>query len=136
LLVLALLFGPVPAVTAIGSKILRGRWGLFAAFFLGAAVWRLGIWLIPLVGFGLYLGALVVGLGGWLVAIWEQRRETPLPTDLLPRSVLEPASGAIPSPVGWDAPLAPGSRRDADPEPGDTIVATEDPQDTDRVEDV
>ncbi|MCP4964356.1 MAG: hypothetical protein GY926_03890 [bacterium] len=113
LLLLALLFGPVPAVTAAGSKMLRGRWGLFAAFFLGATLWRLGIWLIPVVGFGLYLGALVVGLGGWLVAIWEHRRETPVSADLLPRSPAPVGAAVIPSPVGWDAPLAPGSKRDA-----------------------
>ncbi len=122
LMALALLFGPVPAVTAIGSKILRRRWGLFAAFFLGAAIWRFGIWLIPVVGFGLYLGGLVVGVGGWLLAIWEQRRETPVQTDLLPRPAAQPAPAAIPSPVGWDAPLAPGSRRDAEPEPEETIA--------------
>ncbi len=116
LMILGLLFGPVPAVTAIGSKILRGRWGLFAAFFVGAAIWRLGIWLIPLVGFGLYLGALAVGIGGWVVAIWEQRRETPLEADLLPRTEPRLVPATVPSPVGWDAPLAPGSRRDTEPE--------------------
>ncbi len=117
LLALALLFGPVPAVTAIGSRLLRGRWGLFAAFFVGAMLWRLGIWLIPLVGVGLYLGGLVTGMGGWVLAIWERRRETPLAYDLLPRSKAEVAAGAISSPIGWDAPLAPGSRREAE-EPG------------------
>ena len=114
LLLLALLFGPVPAVTAIGVRILRGRWGLFAAFFVGAGLWRLGIWLIPLIGFGLYLGALVVGVGGWLVAIWDQRKESSLATDLLPRRPPEIEAGAIASPIGWDAPLAPGSRREAE----------------------
>lgn len=118
LLVLVLLFGPVPAVTALGSRLLKGRGGLFAAFFLGATLWRFGIWLIPLVGSGLYLGALVVGLGAWLVAMWEQRRETPLAADLLPRTPVTVAAEQIPPPIGWDAPLAPGSRRDAEePEP-------------------
>ncbi len=56
LLVLGLFFGPIPAVTAAGFKLLRGRWGLFAAFVLGAVIWRIGIWLIPLVGVALYLG--------------------------------------------------------------------------------
>ncbi len=116
LFVLSLLFGPVPAVTAIGIKILRSRWGLFASFILGALIWRLGIWLIPLVGFGLYLGALAVGLGGWAVAIWELRRETPLEADLLPRPEPRPDPVGIPSPLGWEAPLAPGSRRDDNPE--------------------
>ena len=130
LLALGLLFGPVPAVTAIGSKLLRGRWGLFAAFIIGAIVWRLGIWLIPLVGVALYLGGLVFGVGGWVLAIWEQRRETPMEEDLLPRAAKQPQFGAIPSPVDWEAPLAPGSRREAEPEPGPVITDEE----TDREE--
>ena len=128
LLMLGLLFGPVPAVTAIGSKLLRGRWGLFAAFVIGTIVWRLGIWLIPFVGFALYLGGLVFGIGGWVLAIWEQRKETPLAEDLLPRTEAKPQAGSIPSPVGWEAPLAPGSRREAEPEPGPVITD----EDTDR----
>jgi len=122
LLALGLLFGPVPAVTAIGSKLLRSSWGLFAAFVVGAVVWRLGIWLIPLVGFALYLGALVFGLGGWVLAIWEQRKESPLAEDLLPRTSPKPSPESIPSPLGWEAPLAPGSRREAEPEPGPVIT--------------
>jgi hypothetical protein len=113
LMLLALVFGPVPAVTAIGSKLLQGRWGLFGAFFVGAVIWRLGIWSIPLLGAAFYLGGLVFGLGGWVVAIWEHRRETPIEADLLPRAKPKPEPATIPSPVGWDAPLAPGSRRDA-----------------------
>jgi hypothetical protein len=113
LLALSLVFAPVPAVTALGSKLLRGRWGLFASFFLGAIIWRVGIWLIPLVGFGLYLGALAAGLGGWILAIWDKRKETPLAVGLLPRPKAEVAAAAIPSPIGWDAPLAPGTH----PEP-------------------
>lgn len=126
LMALALVFGPVPAVTAIGSRILRGRWGLFAAFFVGAAIWRLGIWLLPLIGMGLYLLGLVAGVGGWAIAIRDQRRAAPLPTDLLPRRVSEPTPASVPSPIGWDAPLAPGSRRDAVPEPGDIVDAESD----------
>lgn len=111
LMVLALLFGPVPAVTALGSRLLRKRQaGLFAAFLLGAVIWRTGIWLIPYVGVALYLGALAAGTGGWIVAIWEGRRETPLGADLLPRRPAEVAAGSIPSPVGWEAPYPPGSR--------------------------
>ncbi len=130
LLALGLLFGPVPAVTAIGSKLLRGRWGLFAAFIVGAVVWRLGIWLIPFVGFAFYLGGLVFGIGGWALAVWEQRQETPLAEDLLPRATADPQPGSIPSPVGWEAPLAPGSRREAEPEPGPVITD----EDADREE--
>lgn len=109
LLALALLFGPVPAVAALGSRLLRGRWGLFASFFLGATIWRLGIWLIPLVGFVLYLGALAAGLGGWLMAIWGQRSETVPVANLFPKHKAGVVAGQIPPPVGWDAPLAPGS---------------------------
>jgi cytoskeletal protein CcmA (bactofilin family) len=115
LLVLALLFAPVPAVTALGSRLLRRlQWGLFASFVFGAVIWRLGIWLIPLVGFVLYLGALATGLGGWLIAIWEQRRETMPADDLLPRQKAVIGAGAIPSPIDWDAPLAPGTRGETD----------------------
>lgn len=113
LLLLALLFGPIPAVTAIGSRLLRGRWGLFAAFFVGAIVWRVGIWLVPVIGLGLYLGALVVGVGGWAVAIWENRRETPVTEDLLPRQSGPSTPSSIPAPVGWNPPLAPGSKSQA-----------------------
>lgn len=108
LLILGLMFGPVPAVTALGSRLLRRRnLGLFAAFLLGAVIWRAGIWLIPYVGVALYLGALVAGVGGWLVAIWERRKETPVSAELLPRRVAPLGATDIPAPVGWDAPLAP-----------------------------
>jgi hypothetical protein len=126
LLGLAILFAPVPAVTAFGSWLLRNREsGLLASFVLGAVIWRLGIWLIPLVGFVLYLGALAAGLGGWIVAMWEQRRESVVTGIWLPRQKIEAGAAAIPPPVAWDAPLAPGSRsategeRPAD-EPEDT----------------
>ncbi len=105
LLALALLFAPVPAVTALGSRLLRRRQlGLFAAFFLGAVIWRLGIWLIPLLGFALYLGALAAGLGGWLIAIWEQRRSGGASAELLPRQAKRPPESQD---DGWEAPLAP-----------------------------
>lgn len=117
LLVLSLLLAPVPAVTALGSRLARGRgWGLFASFVVGATLWRLGIWLVPLVGVVLYLAALATGVGGWLIATWELRRETPISADLLPRQRLRTV-GKIPSPVGWEAPLPPGTRRSGDEEP-------------------
>ncbi|MEA2003140.1 MAG: hypothetical protein U9N84_14795 [Actinomycetota bacterium] len=116
LLALSLVFAPVPAVTALGSRLLRGRWGLFASFFVGATIWRVGIWLIPLVGFGIYLGALAAGLGGWILAIWGERKETTPVVDLLPRPKVEVAAGEIASPVGWDAPRAPGSSEADDSE--------------------
>ena len=110
LLVLGLLFGPVPAVTALGLRLLRRRHlGLFAAFVIGAVIWRAGIWLIPYVGVVFYLGGLVAGVGGWLTAIWEGRKETPISAELLPRRVTPVGATEIPAPVGWDAPRAPGA---------------------------
>ncbi len=122
LLVLALLFAPVPAVTAFGAWVLRKmQWGMFASFIVGAVIWRLGIWLIPLVGLFLYLIALAAGLGGWLIAIWEQRQETPPSDELLPRQKVGVAAGTIPSPLDWNAPLAPGTRV----EPGESDPSAE-----------
>ncbi len=115
LFLLSLVFGPVPAVTAIGAKILRNRWGLFAAFVVGATLWRFGIWVIPLVGFGLYLGALVVGLGGWAMAVLEGRRQATIDADLMPRPKPETVGAAVAT-TGWEAPLAPGGGRDEPPE--------------------
>jgi hypothetical protein len=119
LLVLALLFAPVPAVTAFGALLLRRQqWGLVASFLIGAVIWRLGIWLIPLVGVALYLGALAAGLGGWLLAMWGQRRETMPAEQLFPRKAPRVGAADIPSPQGWEAPLAPGTRISAAaPEP-------------------
>jgi hypothetical protein len=108
LLLLSLIFAPVPAVTVLGSRILRRRWGLFAAFIVGATIWRAAIWFIPLLGFALYLVALAIGLGGWLIAMWEQRRTAIPGADLLPRSKSRVA-GQVPPPVDWQGPLAPGT---------------------------
>lgn len=127
LLVLGLLFGPVPAVTALGSRLLRRQHlGLFASFLVGAIIWRAGIWLIPYVGVALYLGALAAGVGGWLTAVWDRRKETPVSAELLPRRLAQVGADEIPPPVGWDAPLAPGAsdsaeenRPPVEPETGD-----------------
>jgi hypothetical protein len=117
----------VPAVAALGSRLLRRQHlGLFASFLVGAIIWRAGIWLIPYVGVALYLGALVAGVGGWLTAIWDRRQETPLSAELLPRRVAPVGAADTPPPVGWDAPLAPGTtdsagedRPPVEPETGD-----------------
>lgn len=124
LFLLVLFLGPIPAVTAVGEKLLRGRWGLFAAFAVGTALWRIGIWVLPFLGVALYLGALVVGVGGWVVATWEQRRETPLEAALLPAAKPVPTPETIPSPVGWEAPLAPGTHK-AEAEEGESANESE-----------
>ena len=99
LLALGLVFGPVPAVAALGNRMLRGRGGLYGAFLVGGIAWRLGIWLVPLVGLALYLGGLVLGVGGWLIGAWEQRR---IPTRLAVATREAGADGA-----DWEAPLPP-----------------------------
>lgn len=77
MLVLVLIFGPVPAYAALGERLLRGRGGLIGGFLAVAVVWRLLLWLVPTLGLGIYLVALVVGSGGWLIGGWELRRDRP-----------------------------------------------------------
>ncbi|MEA3510281.1 MAG: polymer-forming cytoskeletal protein, partial [Actinomycetota bacterium] len=72
-LLLALVFGPIPAVGAVGDLILRRKGGLFGGFLLGAILWRLGIWLIPFVGALIYLAGMIWGVGGWVLAAWRLR---------------------------------------------------------------
>jgi cytoskeletal protein CcmA (bactofilin family) len=99
------IIGPVPAVTALGNRLLFRRGGLFGAFLLGAVLWRLGIWLIPLVGGALYLIALVWGVGAWVLGTMSARRADPFPVELLPAGLV--ADGEIPA--DWVPPLAPGT---------------------------
>ena len=102
-IVVAFVIGPVPAVTALGNRILVNRGGLFGAFVAGAILWRFGIWIIPVIGGFLYLIALVWGVGAWIVGFIDTRRQEPYPIGLLPASVV--ASGGVPD--DWEAPLAP-----------------------------
>lgn len=96
--------GPIPAVTALGNRILFKRGGLFGAFLIGAVLWRLGIWLIPVVGGLVYLIGLVWGVGAWVLGILATRRFDPIPVALLPESLI--AEQQIP--LDWEPPLAPG----------------------------
>ncbi len=72
---LALVLGPIPAVTRFGGLILHGNGGVAAALVAGAVVWRGAMWLLPLIATLVYLAALVVGLGGYATAGWSLRRE-------------------------------------------------------------
>lgn len=101
--VAAFVVGPVPAVTALGNRVLINRGGLFGAFVLGAAVWRFGIWLIPVVGGYVYLIALIWGVGGWILGIIAARSNDDTPIALLPRSIIVPEE----VPPDWEPPLAP-----------------------------
>lgn len=102
-MVAAIIIGPVPAVAALGNRILVKRGGIFGAFVVGAVVWRLGIWLIPIVGAALYVVALVWGIGAWIAGFIETRRNTEIPLALLP-DALTPTDT---TPAGWQPPMAP-----------------------------
>jgi cytoskeletal protein CcmA (bactofilin family) len=85
LVVIALfIIGPLPAVSALGHRMLFGRGGLFGAFVAGAVAWRLGIWVIPVVGGLLYVIAMVWGIGGWALGVVGSRRVDPVSAPLLP----------------------------------------------------
>jgi cytoskeletal protein CcmA (bactofilin family) len=105
--VAAFIIGPVPAVTALGNRILVRRGGLFGALIVGAVVWRLGIWLIPYVGVVMYVLGLVWGIGGWVMGALAARRADPVPAALIPAAVL-----AADDDLTWEPPLAPGRTRD------------------------
>ena len=114
--------GPVPAVTALGNRVLLRRGGLFGAFLAGAVLWRLGIWFVPVVGGLIYIIGLVWGVGGWVLGALAARRGDPIPADLLPRSMI--ANPEIPP--DWVPPLAPGranlARLDAESSGGDDTL--------------
>lgn len=99
----AFIIGPVPAVTALGNRILVNRGGLFGAFIVGAVLWRLGIWLIPVVGGFLYLIGFVWGIGAWVMGLAAARRGDPTPAALLPASMIVQEE----IPPDWEPPLAP-----------------------------
>jgi cytoskeletal protein CcmA (bactofilin family) len=72
--VIAIVLGPIPAVTRFGEVLLRGRGGLAGGLVVGAIVWRSAMWVLPLVAGVVYLAALLVGLGAYVRAGWELRR--------------------------------------------------------------
>lgn len=104
---LGLIFAPLPAVAAGGDLIMRGRGGIFGAFVVGAFVWRLGIWLIPVVGVLLYTTALMAGTGSLVMAAWRQRQAGIADAQSLGPPTLQPDKATIPE--GWEPPLAPSA---------------------------
>jgi hypothetical protein len=76
LYLLGFFFGPIPAVAAVGTRIMRGRGGVYGGFVVGAVVWRIGIEVLRLVAGGLYVAALIWGIGGWVGAVWGSRGVT------------------------------------------------------------
>ena len=87
------IIGPLPAVTALGHRVLLGRGGLFGAFVAGAALWRFGIWIIPVVGGLLYVLAMVWGIGGWVLGVIATRRAEPIAAPLLPQRLIRSRPG-------------------------------------------
>jgi hypothetical protein len=103
-MLLAFVFGPIPAVGAAGALLLRRKGGIFGGFVVGAVLWRLGIWLIPIVGALIYLVGLIWGVGGWVLGGWRTRTARTA-------AVGGPPSGTVVEeiPEGWEYPLPPAS---------------------------
>jgi len=100
---IAFILGPVPAVTALGNRVLLNRGGLFGAFVVGASLWGIAIWLIPVVGGFVYLIGSIWGIGAWVMGFAAARRGDATPPELLPASMV--AGDEIPE--DWVPPLAP-----------------------------
>ena len=111
------LFGPIPALAAAGDRLSRGRAGLLGGFVIGVVVWRLLVWLLPVVGFLVSLVVLVFGIGAWLTTWWDRRAARPrLP---LP----EPAKQPEDTEAGWEPPLPPDPSNGDDVSPDETQEA-------------
>jgi cytoskeletal protein CcmA (bactofilin family) len=100
---IAFIIGPVPAVTALGNRVLWNRGGIFGAFVVGALLWGITIWLIPVVGGFVYVIGSIWGIGAWVMGFTAVRRGDPVPPNLLPASMM--ATDEIPD--DWVPPLAP-----------------------------
>jgi cytoskeletal protein CcmA (bactofilin family) len=71
--IIAVLFGPIPALAAAGNAATRGRAGLLGGFVVAVVVWRALVWLVPVLGLLVSLALLVFGVGGWLTSWWDRR---------------------------------------------------------------
>lgn len=80
------LLAPVPVLTAVGDRILRGRRSPQAAFTVGLVVWLLVLG-IPVVGPLVAVAVSVVGLGGWTVGLFSGRQSfgAPAPPPATPQ---------------------------------------------------
>ncbi|GMQ84792.1 MAG: hypothetical protein BMS9Abin07_0357 [Acidimicrobiia bacterium] len=106
-MLLSLIFGPIPWVTAGADLLfrpLKRKPGLFGAFVIGAVLWRFGIWIIPVVGALLYIIALVWGIGGWALGGWRIREARDREREVLPEAMIVEDDEI---PEGWEYPLAP-----------------------------
>jgi cytoskeletal protein CcmA (bactofilin family) len=125
IIVASFVVGPVPAIAALGNRVLGRRGGLLGAFVVGAVLWRFGIWAIPVFGGVLYIVALVWGIGAWIVGFIDTRRDVDIPLALLPASMTAP--GGVPD--DWTPPFAPGF---AEEEPTEGLDDDDPPQSDDE----
>ncbi len=73
LMLAALIFGTVPTVAAIGSRLTGGRGGTYGGFVAGAAVWWVAMSILPLLGAMIFIVALIWGVGAWVAAALRVR---------------------------------------------------------------
>jgi hypothetical protein len=99
--IIAVLFGPIPALAAAGNAMTRGRAGLLGGFVVGVLVWRLVVWVMPVLGLLISIALLVFGIGGWLTSWWDRRRAR------LSRAPESPAAAVAGESQEWEAPLPP-----------------------------
>ncbi len=66
-------FGSVPLVSAVGTRLLRGRGGIYGGFIVAAVLGRALAALWSPLGVAIYLVAVVWGIGGWLAGSWRAR---------------------------------------------------------------
>ncbi len=105
LLVLVMLaLGPIPALSAAGNAATRGRAGLFGGFLIAAVVWRILMWLFPLLGAIAGLAAYTWGVGAWLVAGWDDRKRALVSAPMVPDLRVKDDDQS-----GWEPPLPPRS---------------------------
>ncbi len=100
----ALFFGPIPALAAAGTWLLRRRGGLLAGFVVAALAWRAVIWLLPVGGAVLYMVVAAWGSGAWLLGAWAARADARPGSD---DPFLLPPTDDEPVPPDWEPPLAP-----------------------------
>jgi hypothetical protein len=110
---LLVFFGPMPALAAWGSFLVRGRGGVYGGFVVGSLAMFALLWLWSPAGLLLYLAALLFGIGSWAIAGWEHRSEhEPVTAGTTVAPVEDDAFGE-----DWEAPLPPQPAAPEHPEP-------------------
>jgi hypothetical protein len=107
---LALFFGPMPALAAWGSYLMRDRGGVYGGFVIGAFAMFGLLWLWSPLGIVAYLAALMFGIGSWALAGWGHRAQHN-GEDTGPSTEIAPASGE--DWADWEPPLPPAGTSSA-----------------------